>query len=162
MARNEIVVSGDPKGHFLEGIIEGTPKPGTCLEIKPGAAVDGGGRPTFRVKQGGTDGDRGRVLILMAQSEWGKTKNDAVVSGDRVRVYEPVMGDELQVLCANLTGTGSGTLDAFAIGDKLIIDEGTGKCIKTTGSPQMEPFEVQETVSAIQADTHVLVTFTGN
>lgn len=160
--RNDIVVSGNPRGHFIEGIIEGTPKPGTLMQIKAGTGPDDRGRLTWQAKQGGSDGDRGIVAVLREDHFQGKTKDDAYVNGSPGFLYIPLPGDELQVLAANITGTGSGTDDAFAVGDKLIIKEGTGKVIKTAGTPEMEPFVVMEPVSTLYEDTHVLVMYTGN
>ena len=55
----------------------------------------------------------------------------------------------------------SGTSDAFAIGDILMVDDSTGKLVATTGSPESEPFVVMETVAALTADALVHVMFTG-
>lgn len=161
MARNAIVVSADPKGHFIEGIIEGTPKPGTAMMVKAATEPDDGGRLTYVVWNGAADGERDEVIILCEDSLQGKGTTDAYVSGDRGFMYIPVAGDEVQVLLANITGTGSGTDDAWAIGDKLIVNDGDGLFIKTTGSPESEPFKVLETVATITADTLALVRATG-
>jgi hypothetical protein len=159
---NDIVVSGDPKGHFIEGIIEGTPKPGTAMMVKAATEPDAGGRLTYVVWNGAQDGERDEVLILVNDNLQGKLITDAYATGERGFLYAPVRGDEVKVLLANITGTGSGTDDAFAIGDKLIIDDGTGKFIKTTGSPEMEPFKVIETVTTLLgADSLALCRFIG-
>jgi hypothetical protein len=160
--RNAIVLSADPKGHFIEGIIDGTPKPGQMVQIKAGVEPDDGGRLTYEVFNGAADGERDEVLILCEDAMQGKLPTSAYVDGDRCFIYAPLAGDELQVLAANLTGTGSGTDDAFAIGDKLIVDDGTGKFIKTTGSPESEPFKVIETVTTLLgADQLIPVRCTG-
>lgn len=164
MARgSEIVVTSNPKGMFLEGLIDGTPKPGTMMQIKA-ATEPVNGRPTWTAYNRDADGDRpaGPVAILLPDHLQGKTTADAYVSGDRGFLYAPIAGEELNVLCANLTGTGSGTDDAFAIGDLLIPDDGTGKFLKTTGSVEIEPFCVLETVAAIVADTLVFSMYTGH
>lgn len=159
MARgNEIVLSVDPKGHFTEGIVSGTPKPGTFMTIKQGVEPDGGGRLTYEVFDGGgTDGVRRGIYILREDNLQGKTKDTAYADGDRCFLYKPLPGDELNVLVKNI----SGTSDSFAIGDQLIIDDATGKAIATTGSVENEPLEVMETVAAITEDTHVHCLFTG-
>ena len=157
-----IVVSGDPKGHFTEGYITGALKPGTMV-IMTAAVEPINGRFTYKAWDGAADGERDEVIILLADFMQGKTKTDAYVSGDRCFLYHPVAGDEIQVLCRNLTssGSGSGTTDAFAIGDKLIVKDTFGTFIKTTGSPESEPFKVIETVAALTADTLVLCRYTG-
>lgn len=158
--RNELICTVDPRGRMIEGVCFGTPKPGTMMQIKPGVEPDGTGRLTYRVFDGAADGERDEVLILLPNTLLGKTEDTAYASGDRCFMYMPCVGEEIRVRCANLTGTGSGTDDAFAIGDKLMPDDGTGKFVKTTGSPEMEPFKVLETIAAIQTDTLVLCRYT--
>lgn len=156
-----IVLTAQPMGRFLEGYVYGTPKPGTLMQIKA-ATEPVGGRLTWEVFNGAADGERTTIAILLEDNLQGKTVDDAFVSGTMCRLYCPIPGDELLVLCLNLTGTGSGTEDAFAIGDKLIHNDGDGKFIKTTGSPESEPFVVMETVAALTADTLVHVMYTGH
>lgn len=147
--RRTIIVSPNPRGVFLEGIINGTPKPGTCVSQKS----DG----EYEAWNGGADGERDLVAILLEDRLQGGTVDDAYVSGTRCYMYVPAAGEEFLMLLANIAGTG----DAFAIGDKLIIDDGTGKLIATTGSPEMEPFKVREAQTALTADTLVLCQYTG-
>jgi len=149
---NEIVLSADPKGHFIEGILAAgqTPKPGTMLSI---ISDD-----TWEVWNGAADGEQDEVVILLDDHLRGKTIDDAYVAGEHFFAYIPSPGDVVKVLCHNVTGTP----DAFAIGDKLIIMDGLGKCIVTTGTVEMEPFKVIETVAAITADTLVMCRCTGN
>lgn len=153
---NAIVLSGAPAGRFLEGIISGTPKPGTAVQISAGVEPVGG-RLTWEVFNAAADGDQRLVCILLNNWALGKGPTDAYVSGERCFMYCPIPGDELKVLAANISGTG----DSFAIGALLMIDDGTGKMIATTGSPESEPFVVMETVAALTADTLVHVMFTG-
>ena len=69
----------------------------------------------------------------------------------------PAAGEEINVLVANIAGTS----DSFAIGDLLMVNDGDGKLIATTGSPESEPFIVLETQSAITADTLIHCMYTG-
>lgn len=154
---NTILVDGHPRGKIFEGIISGTPKPGTCMSMTS-AEPDGSGRNTYEPWNGGADGEQDEVIVLLEDIFQGKTKDDAYADGSRGRFYIPLPGDELLVLVANIAGTG----DAFAIKDKLMIDDGTGKLIATTGTPEMEPFKVLETVSALTEDTLVLCRATGH
>ncbi len=148
--RSTLILSSDPKGHFDEGIIDGALKPGTLVQLKPATEADGTGAFTYRAWTGdAADGERDEVILLLNDKFQGKDELTAYASGDRCFLYFPVKGDLIKVLAMNLTGTGSGTDDEFAIGDKLIIDSGTGKAIKTTGTPEMEPFKVMETIGTI-------------
>ena len=153
---NEIIVSDQPRGVFHEGIVSGTPKPGTVMQVKA-ATEPVGGAFTFEVYNPDADGNQRLQYILLPDSLQGKLATAAYVSGDRCFLYVPAPGEDLNMLVANIAGTG----DAFAIGDKLIVDDGTGKLIATTGSPESEPYEVMETVAAITADTLVWVRHTG-
>lgn len=156
-SHNKIVLSGQPMGRFLEGIVSGTPKPGQMLQIKA-ATEPVGGRHTWEVFNGAADGEQTLVAILCENDFLGKGPTDAYADGERCKLYCPIPGDELQVLLENIAGTG----DYFAIGDKLMVNDGTGKFIATTGSPESEPFIVLETVAAITADTLCHVIFTGH
>lgn len=161
MRGNEIVLTS-PYGRKIEGIIDGTPKPGTIVQIKA-ATEPVNGRHTFEVYNRDADGNRpqGPLYLLDIDHLQGKTYSDAYVDGDRCFAWALLPGDEVNVLCANLTGTGSGTDDAFAIGDILMPDDGTGKMVKTTGSVEIEPFCVLETVATITEDTWVHCVYTG-
>lgn len=154
---NTIVLTAAPAGRFLEGYISGTPKPGTLMQVKAGVEMIGG-RHTWEVFSGSADGERTLIAILRENQLMGRTITDAYANGDRGYLYCPIPGDELQVLLANISGTG----DHFAIADKLIHDSGTGKFIATTGSPESEPFIVMETLAALTADTLCHVMYTGH
>lgn len=153
---NQIVLTGAPSGRFLEGIVSGTPKPGTCMTIKA-ATEPVGGRLTWEVFNRTADAKRALIAVLLNNWANGKGPTDAYVDGERCFLYCPIFGDEMKMLTANIAGTG----DAFAIGDLLMVDEDTGKLIATTGSPESQPFQVMETVAALTADTLVHCIFTG-
>lgn len=152
----EIVVTSNPKGMFLEGIISGTSKPGTQMQIKAAAAMVGG-RPTWEPFNRAADGDRGLVAILLPDHLQGKTELDAYVDGTRCFLYCPIAGEEMNVLKLDIAGTG----DDLAIGDYLVTDDGTGKFVKTSGTPQSEPFICLETVVDPVADVLVWAMYTG-
>lgn len=157
---NEIIVSAEPMGRFLEGIISGTPKPGTVMQIKA-ATEPVNGRHTWEVYNRVIDANRGLIAVLLPDHLQGKTATDAYTSGDRGFMYVPIAGEELNMLVANLAGTA----DDFAIGDLLTVDDGTGKLIDTVGTSGMgvesEPFIVLETVTDPTADHLVHCMFTG-
>lgn len=157
---NKIVVTTPPKGVFNEGIVSGTPKPGTVMEIVA-ATEPQSGRHTWQVYQPGTDGEQRPVAVLVEQALLGGISTTEYADGDRCHLYFPLPGEELNVLAKNLGGTATGSGDSFAIGDMLILDSGTGKVIATTGSPESEPFQVLETVAEITEDTLIHVMYTG-
>jgi len=151
---NEIIVNGG-KGTFHEGKINGTPKPGTCMQIK--ATAFSNGKPEWEVFNRAADGDRALIAILLPDHFQGKTADDAYADGDWGEVYCPVNGEELNILFLNQAGTA----DDIAIGDYAIVDDGTGKFIKTTGSPQSEPFVFLEAFVDPTADKLLHAMFTG-
>lgn len=152
---NKIVLTPYPAGRFIEGVIDGTPKPGTCMTIKAATEPDSGGRLTWEAFNRDADSNRALFAVL-CENFRGSGPDTAYVAGERGRLYFPVNGDELLMLVANIAGTG----DAFTISQYLIIDNGTGKLIATTGSPEIEPFVVMETKAALTADTLVHVSYT--
>jgi hypothetical protein len=157
---NTIVISPEPRGgRFLGGIIEGTPKPGTVMQIKS-ATEKVGGKFTWEVYNRDADSNRpkGPLAVLTEDSLQGRGITDAYVTGTWGMLYVPTFGDELLMLVQNVSGT-----DTFAIGDILIVDDGTGTLVLTTGSPEIEPFMCAETVAATAwtADTHLHCFFTG-
>lgn len=154
---NKIIVSSEPQGRRLEGIISGTPKPGTLMQIKASSGLDTNGRPTFEVYAPGTDGNRRPLFILLEDELQGKPITDAYADGDRGFLYVPLPGEELNVLFNNVAGTA----DDVAFGDLLIADTGTGKFNVTTGSPESEPFQSLEAYTDPTADKLLHVVATG-
>ena len=156
-AHNVIVLTAAPAGRFLEGTLSGVATPGMLMQVKAGVALDGSGRLTWEKFNGAADGERTLIAILREDLMTGRKKTDAYADGDRIYLYCPIPGDELQVLVKNETGTA----ESFQVGDKLIADDGTGLFVPTTGTPESEPFIVCEEIEAITADTHCHCLFTG-
>lgn len=154
--KNKIVLATEPQGVFLEGTIVGTPLPGTVMEIVP-ATEPVNGRFSWRVATPGADGARMPIVVLMADSPQGKTVSDAYVTGTRGFLYAPAMGETLNMLVADASGTG----DTHAIGDLFIVDNTTGKLIATTGSPESEPFKCTETTTNVLTDELLECQYTG-
>jgi hypothetical protein len=162
MARgNEIIVTANPKGNFTEGIIGGseTPKPGTIMQIDPSVALLGG-RHSWVAYNRDADGDqpKGSFAVLLHDPYQGRTATDAYLAGDRCFLYEPVMGDELNLLFGNAAGTA----DDIALGDIMMVDDGTGKIIKTTGSPETEVAVALEAIVDPTADQLLWVKWSGH
>lgn len=169
---NIVLITPEPKGRFEEGTIIGTPKPGICVTKKPGTTFGAGGRCEFEpagttaTAPMGADGDRIEVGVLLDSASPGgiasgpyRDMNTAFASGDRCAVYYPTFGDELNMWLMDNTGTGA--LEDFTVGVKLIIDDGTGKLMQTTGSVESEPFECCELKTDLAADYICHVMFTG-
>lgn len=161
MARgNGIIVSSEPKGKFTEGIIKTgeTPKPGTILQIDPTVSLVGG-RHTYKIYAPGADGEQplGAFWVLLENSLLGKTATDAYAAGDRCFLYSPLPGDELNLIVLNI----SGTADDHALGEKLMVDTGTGKLIATTGTPETEVAVLLEAITDPTADTLAWVQWSG-
>lgn len=150
-----IVLAANPRGMFLEGQIEGTPKPGIMCSVKANTAFILG-RPVW-VPYAGATGERDLVAILYNDYYQGRGIDEAYVTGDRCFLYVPYAGEEMKVLVKNITGTA----DAFQIGQKLIVETATGKFLITASTPESEPFKVYETVAALTADQLVHVCATG-
>ena len=157
---SKIVVTPDPMGRFFEGTLTSgqTPKPGTIMQIDTSVAIDGSGRFTWKVYAPGSDGIRcGLWAVLIEDDLQGRTETTAYVAGDRIRLYRPLPGDELNMILQDV----SGTADDHAVGEQLIADTGTGKLIATTGSPESEPFMLLEAVTDPVADTLAWCVYTG-
>lgn len=141
MARDSgIIVSSNPKGVFLTGIIDGTDKPGTIMKVKP-ATARVGNNFTY-VAFTGTDGLKALCAVLMDDQKNGRLATTAYVDEEPVQMYVPISGEEVNVL----VGETAGTANTYAIGDRLIL-EGTspaGTLFLETGTPQDTPFICME------------------
>lgn len=162
MARgNGIIVEGvEPGGKFVEGIIGVglTLYPGSVVQIQVATALVGG-RWTWEVYNVAADGSRpsGPYILLLDDGYQGKLATASYGAGERAFGYIPKAGDELNVLLANIAGTG----DDHTKGEVLIVDDTTGKFIATTGSPETEVAQLNETITDPTADQLVWATWTG-
>ena len=157
MARgNSILVTAPdhPKGVFNEGYVATgqTHYPGMIVQRDPTVALKGG-RPTFKIYDRAADGDQPAgafwVVTEKMNTLQGKTMSDSYAAGDRIEVYSPLPGEELNLLVGNLAGTG----DDHAAGEILMVDDGTGKLIATTGTPETEVALLLESITDPTADT---------
>lgn len=152
-----IIVSAAPRGVRLSGYISGTPKPGTIMQIKA-ATEPVSGKYTWEAFNRDADGNHGLMAVLLPDYKQGKTETEAFVSGDFGDLYVPLAGEEINLLMLDVAGTG----DDWAIADLIIVDDGTGKGIATTGTPEREPFICLETVTDPTADHLLHVMYTGS
>lgn len=165
----EIIVSagGSPRGFMEEGIISGTPRPGTLMEIVPAVATVGG-RFTWRAATR-ADGAIGPIVVLLDDKEQGKlgvgdatafgpgAVGDAFVTGTRGRLYWPAAGEELNLIKEDVAGTG----DSVAIGDLFGIDQTDGKLVANS-SFASAPFQALEAVVNPTSDFMLWVKYLGN
>lgn len=157
MKGTEILLTTNPAGRFEEVVIYGTPKPGTCLEIKA-AALDNG-RPTMQAVTRAS-GAIGSICVLLPDSLQGQKYSDAYVSGARGLVYYPVAGEELNMIIADVAGTGSA--EDNAIGDLFGVQTNTGKLL-ANNSFASAPFQAMEARHGfITGDTWTHMKYLGN
>lgn len=158
---NKILLTPEPRGRFIEYVISGTPKPGTVMQVKAATERDVGNRLTAEVYNKSGSGAPGLIGVLLEDIQQGKTVLDAYTTGKRGLIYFPLPGDELNMLIGDVAGT-SGTSD-FAIGDRLFVQDGTGLLIDAltgTAAGLSAPFEMQETLTDLTANTLAHVMFT--
>ena len=158
MKGSQILITGAPMGYRGECTISGTPKPGTCITVLA-ATEPVNGRFTYEAYNADADGNQRKVAVLLEDFLQGFAYTRAYVTGERAFYYEPLPGDELNMLVADVSGTGAD--QDHGIGEVFIIDDGTGKLIATTGTPESEPFVCMETITDQTADLWVWCQFTG-
>lgn len=168
MARGKnIVVSGCPRGVFRDVIINGTPKPGTVLELR--ATADSQGLFSFGLPARAS-GAKGEIAVYCPDelqgaigvgaslgANLGSTPGDAAVSGVISRVYFPVAGEELNMIVASVAGTA----DDVAINDKFGVQTATGKLIADSSYVSC-PFRALEVITDPTADYLLHVMYMGN
>lgn len=134
--KNTIVLQSNPRGCFIEGIISGTPLPGTVMELVPGVNFVNG-RGTFRSSTRAVGKDR-LALILQEDNLQGFPVGTAYVSGVRGFMYVPLPGEDVNVL-TDVLGTGTGSGGGPTVGEYLEFNN-NGHLTVETGSPQNTAF----------------------
>lgn len=162
MARgNSIIVTADPKGQFEEGYVATgeTFYPGMIVQRDASVALKGG-RHTYQYYNRDADGNmpRGSYWVVLEDARIGKTTSDSTAAGERCFLYSPRAGEELNLLVANIAGTG----DDHALNEILMVDDGTGKLIATTGTPESEVAQLLEAITDPTADTLAWCQWTGH
>lgn len=164
MARgNETIVTANPRGVFEEGYVKAaqTFTPGMVV-LRDASVALLNGKHTYKIYDEGADGEQPSgafwVVTNLLNAMVGKTLSDTYAAGTRVSVYSPVAGEELNLLLADIAGTG----DDHPLGQKLIVDTGTGKLIATTGSPETEVAQLLEVVTDPVADTPAWCQWSGH
>jgi len=155
MARGSRTVVTEPAGGIKT---EGYVKTGQTFYPGMGVIKDAsvdliGGRHTYKIYDESADGDHPTGGIFIVTEEMnaltGGAPTASYAAGTKVSLYSPRMGEELNLLIKNL----SGTADDHTKGEKLILDTGTGMFIATTGSPETEMAELLESITDPVADT---------
>lgn len=163
---NTILVSVNADGKFFEGIISGTPKPGTLMTRTTAAPVNG--VFTYEVVQRASGaigpvyvllGDKlkGMIEVGAALSPGGHTPGDSYADGDRGFFYAPQAGDELNLIVASVSGTADDVARAALFG----VQTATGKLIANS-SYASAPFQSNEVITDPTADYLLWVTYLGN
>lgn len=155
MKGRSIVLPVEPKGVFVEGLCGGAINPGECVAVEAATEPVGGRATYISTTVGDADGVRVPVIVADIDRLQGRTYEDAYADGERFFGYQPQPGEEMNVRVQASVGN-------LAIGDLLIIDSATGELIATTGTPEMEPFEVLETSATSTSARYVHVRYTGN
>ena len=143
---NAIILSADPKGHFIEGKLAAgsTPLPGQVLVL-----LNTG---EYQAWAGLADGNHDEVVVVLPDSLQGKTVTEAYGDGDHFFGYIPVPGDELNMLFE----TNVGVADDVAVADRMIVKIG-GNLIVGAGTEQMLPFKALEAVNNATVNTLIAV-----
>lgn len=152
MRLNKILLEPFPNGKRVEGFVKTgeTWYPGMCVQLDPSVALKGN-RHTYKIYDRAADGDRpaGGYIIVLENHLTGAGCTQSYAAGERFFGYCPLPHDELNLLLLNL----SGTADDHSKGEILMVDDGTGKFIATTGTPQSNPAMLLEDVTDPTADT---------
>lgn len=155
LPKNTIVAESEPKGKFYEGIISGTPLPGTAMQIQAGT-LDKSGTYTWEALNqnagAGATTDPRLCAILCEDDLQGGVVSQAYVSGRRGKIYCPLPGELVNILVADVAGTG----DTHTVGDRVVATLGTGKFATQATSANLAQFTLLESTAALTADTLIL------
>lgn len=161
MAKGSKTILTPDRGYPVEGIVNTgeTLYPGMVVQVDPTQSTQGG-RFVCPIFNRAADGDRpqGPHIVVCEDLKQGKTTSDSYTAGERFMGFVPQAGCELNLLFKNVAGTA----DDVAAGDLFIVDDGTGKMIVTTGTPEAEVAEALEAVTDPTADTLVWSIWTGH
>lgn len=116
---NQIFTVGEPRGVEVRGLLDGTPKPGQAVVLKPAVAADGNGLFTYRVTGRDFDGQPAELVILDGDWEQGKLASDAYATGTIFKGYVPLVGERVNCLVKGSSG-------AVTIGKKYMVEAASG------------------------------------
>jgi hypothetical protein len=113
MIGSKILRQSPPCGVKIEGVIIGTPLPGTLVTPVPNQGPTVGGRMNWQPLTPSADFSnfpQPGIFVLTEDEMQGKTYKDAYVTGTRCFIYAPLVGEELNML---VTQPGTGTSPGF-------------------------------------------------
>ena len=144
MARGkDIIVSsgGSPRGVFLEGTFfgPGTILPGTHVQPRTPAGMSSG-RGYWEPYAPGANGDPRLLAVVLPDFLQGRTETQAYSAGERIFIYCPYAGEELNVVLGSTSSQPEGTM--------LTLSSGSGKAIPAAGTEKMLPYKLLEDLSA--------------
>lgn len=154
---NTIVVSENPRGRYFEGIINGTPLPGTVVQLDLAVAPIEG-KHTYEVANIVANGSspNGPIIVVVEDALQGKGILDAYVTGTQCRFYIPQPGDELLMIKVDEDP------GAPEVGDVLMVQDATGLLlISTVTGIVSEPFVTLENLADPSADVLIHTMFSG-
>jgi hypothetical protein len=143
----QIVCTQEPRGKFQGAIADGTLYPGTVVEVKA-ATVPVNGQFTF----GAAVANFGCIAIVCEDWNQGKTVDSPYASGENMKIYFPLPGDDLLLRCINAT---------YAIGDIIGIGSG-GLGTISTGTTGVQPFQSYDSATIGGGPYLVLVKYSGH
>jgi hypothetical protein len=152
MRGNEIIVSTEPQGRMEGGYVAAgeTHYPGMIVQRDPTVALQLG-RHTYKYYDRAADGDKPAGAFWLVTN-----MENALLGKDATEPYAP--GEEYNLLVANFAGTA----DDHAAGEILMVDDGTGKLVATTGTPATEVAQLLEAITDPTADTLAWCQWAGN
>jgi hypothetical protein len=150
MARgNRVVVNPDAKGAYEWGYVASAEKPGTIMQLDPSVALKAGKHTWVPFNRDATGNrPKGPYAVIVEDLHQGKAATAAHTAGEICKMYIPQEGDELNLLY----GEAAGTADDVALGDILIVEDGTGAVIVTTGTVENEVAVALEAITDPTAD----------
>src|SRR5580698_1588931 len=106
MRGSQICLESNPRGKFLEGIINAgnTPYPGTAMQIVP-ASAETSGDFNWEVYQPGADNDPLLIAILLEDRFSGGIYSTQYAALTRCFLYVPLPGDYMNILVQPDSGT---------------------------------------------------------
>lgn len=147
MLGKTILLTTDPQGTFSEGTISTASYPGTHMEIVPNTPFTNA-RPSYRPRSQ-VAGAAGPIIILLDDDFQGFPATTAYVAGTRGRLYQPLNGDEMNVLVAD----GPGTSYPITQGDFFsILANGMLYHVAVGGATSI-PWQAMESIAALAVNT---------
>lgn len=151
---NQVIISSELRGQLGWGYLNAAMTPGICLQLID--AFYQSNQHRWR-KWNYATGERGLICVLLEDELRGRDLTIEWVSGSLARIYVPSAGEELNMLKSDESGTGDDVVET----SRLIVEQGTGGLLLTTGSPESEPFMSIGALTDPTASEHIPCIYTG-